>query len=347
MTTMSTIDTKALLAPITGADPAGQDLEYDPDFLALQEAAAGVPERRMGDSLVAAQDPDWRRVIVLGSELLSRSKDLRIAIPVTRALLQTHGLPGLHEGLGLVHGLVAHFWDGLHPELDATDDNDPTARLNCLLELTDRDGFLAQVRGVPLIRSRVFGPVAWRDIEIAEGKIAAPPDRQALDGATISGAFQDCDLADLTAATTAVDGAMASVLALNAALTAHLAASRTPDLAPLQGLLTQVRDVLQDHLDARQPGVTAPGVAPAPGVTPTAPPPATTTPGQIRTREDVVLTLDRLCDYYSQHEPSSPVPLLLKRARRLATGSFLDIMRDLAPDALSQIERVCGIEEPS
>ena len=55
--------------------------------------------------------------------------------------------------------------------------------------------------------------------------------------------------------------------------------------------------------------------------------------------------LDRICDYYSHHEPSSPVPLLLKRARRLATGSFVDILRDLAPDVLPQIERICGIED--
>ena len=57
--------------------------------------------------------------------------------------------------------------------------------------------------------------------------------------------------------------------------------------------------------------------------------------------------LDRICDYYSRNEPSSPVPLLLKRARRLATGSFVDILRDLAPDALAQIEKICGLEKQS
>jgi type VI secretion system protein ImpA len=65
---------------------------------------------------------------------------------------------------------------------------------------------------------------------------------------------------------------------------------------------------------------------------------------QISSREDVLRALDRLCDYYECYEPSSPVPLLLKRARRLATGSFVDIVRDLAPDALSQIQQICGIE---
>jgi type VI secretion system protein ImpA len=65
--------------------------------------------------------------------------------------------------------------------------------------------------------------------------------------------------------------------------------------------------------------------------------------GQISSREDVVRAIDRICDYYSRNEPSSPVPLLLLRARRLATGSFVDIVRDLAPDALAEIEKVCGL----
>jgi type VI secretion system protein ImpA len=66
---------------------------------------------------------------------------------------------------------------------------------------------------------------------------------------------------------------------------------------------------------------------------------------EIASRDDVVRAIDRICDYYSRHEPSSPVPLLLSRARRLATGSFVDIVRDLAPDALVEIEKVCGLNK--
>jgi type VI secretion system protein ImpA len=67
--------------------------------------------------------------------------------------------------------------------------------------------------------------------------------------------------------------------------------------------------------------------------------------GEIRSREDVVRVLERICDYYSRNEPSSPVPLLLRRAQRLATGSFMEIVRDLAPDAIKTIEQICGAEE--
>jgi type VI secretion system protein ImpA len=64
--------------------------------------------------------------------------------------------------------------------------------------------------------------------------------------------------------------------------------------------------------------------------------------GEIRTREDVIRALDRICEYYERHEPSSPVPMLLRRAKRLATMSFLDILRELAPDGVAQAEALGG-----
>jgi type VI secretion system protein ImpA len=46
--------------------------------------------------------------------------------------------------------------------------------------------------------------------------------------------------------------------------------------------------------------------------------------------------LDIVCRYYEQHEPSSPLPMMIARARRLADKGFLEILQDLAPDGLHQ-----------
>jgi type VI secretion system protein ImpA len=66
--------------------------------------------------------------------------------------------------------------------------------------------------------------------------------------------------------------------------------------------------------------------------------------GEARTREDVLKLLDQVCAYYAKHEPSSPVPLLVERAKRLASMSFLDIVRDLADKGLPQVEAWIGKE---
>ncbi|WP_295456159.1 type VI secretion system protein TssA [uncultured Thiodictyon sp.] len=344
------IDTESLLKAVSEDQPTGDDLEYDPSFRALVEAATGTPERQMGDTVVAAQEPDWRVVLQSSTALLGRSKDLRVAVLMTRALLGINGLPGLQAGLELIHGLLTQFWDGLHPELDASDDNDPTARVNVLLELTDRDTLLAQLRTTPLIRSRVFGPVSCREIEVAEGKAQPIPGSQPLDAAGIAGAFQDCDLESLVAAAATADGALTALRSVGDELAARLERSQLPSFEPLAEPLTHIRALLQTHLRPRQPDG-ADEAAPDAHASASTPGAAAATPtrdaGQIGSREDVVRTLERLCDYYSRYEPSSPVPLLLKRAQRLVTVSFVDIVRDLAPNALSQIETALGIEEKS
>ena len=65
--------------------------------------------------------------------------------------------------------------------------------------------------------------------------------------------------------------------------------------------------------------------------------------GTIRNRDDVVMLLDKICGYYERHEPSSPLPLLLARCRKLASLSFIDIVKDMAPTALQQVELIGGI----
>ena len=64
----------------------------------------------------------------------------------------------------------------------------------------------------------------------------------------------------------------------------------------------------------------------------------------IHGNEDVVSALDLICDYYASHEPSSPIPLLLRRAKRLVGKDFIAIMEDLAPDGMRQIHQIKGAD---
>jgi type VI secretion system protein ImpA len=63
---------------------------------------------------------------------------------------------------------------------------------------------------------------------------------------------------------------------------------------------------------------------------------------EVTTRADALRLLDLVCQYYVRFEPSSPLPMLIERARRLADKNFLDILRDLAPDGLGQAQIVVG-----
>jgi type VI secretion system protein ImpA len=64
--------------------------------------------------------------------------------------------------------------------------------------------------------------------------------------------------------------------------------------------------------------------------------------GAINNKTDVINMIDKICDYYASHEPSSPIPLLLRRAQRLVDKSFVEILEDLAPDGVDQLQVISG-----
>jgi len=64
--------------------------------------------------------------------------------------------------------------------------------------------------------------------------------------------------------------------------------------------------------------------------------------GPLPPDEAVRIALE-VCDFLERTEPSHPAPLLIRRAARLLDLSFVDIIRDLAPDAAGQIENLGGL----
>ena len=67
--------------------------------------------------------------------------------------------------------------------------------------------------------------------------------------------------------------------------------------------------------------------------------------GDIRTRADAVRALERVCDFLARNEPTNPAPLLIRRAQRIMTMPFIEIIRELAPEAMGQVENITGANQ--
>jgi type VI secretion system protein ImpA len=119
--------------------------------------------------------------------LLARSKDLRVAVYLCRALLHNEGFVGGVKGLALIEALLETFWDGLHPELDADDNDDPTMRLNALVPLGALEAVVGDLRASYVMRSRGRGELRVRDIEIAQGRLPAGGEGAALTESQLAG----------------------------------------------------------------------------------------------------------------------------------------------------------------
>ncbi len=338
------ISAQELLRPVSEEKPCGDDLSYDPALQELDILMKGKEETQFS----AAEEPNWKALRENCLELWPRSKDLRIATALCLAELQTDGLPGFHESLALLNGLLERYWDTVYPLLDPEDNNDPTQRVNIIAALAtpiatfgDPMRVLERLREAPLTNSVQMGRFSLADLLHSESGETGPDQKPPPAPAQIEAAFRDTKPEALIAIHQAVTGSLALVGQIDSFLTRKLGADKAPDLALLPKELGEVQKRLTPYL----PAVAAPS---GEGSGPVAEPGQASRPAissDITSRQDVVRTLEKLCEYYARVEPSSPVPYVLKRAQRLAQMDFMQIIDDLSPDALKEIQRVTG-EKP-
>ncbi|MBN8894799.1 MAG: type VI secretion system protein TssA [Rhodanobacter sp.] len=342
---MARYNLEPLLAPVSDESPAGPDLEYDPEFLALERAAAPKAERAVGDAVKAAEEPDWEKVVELSEAILQRSKDLRPAVHLTTAWMRSSGMPGWSAGLGLIRGLLEQFWDTVHPQLDAEDNNDPTMRVNAVVPLNDLQGVLGYFRTTPFVQSPRMGRFSLRDLRIANGtlKVTTPGDGPEPSITEMEACCMDCAEEELVQTTAAISESLEHAKAIDALFNDHVG-TMGPDFKNLLSDIYELKKFLDPQLARRLPAEVQ-GEGAGEGGAEGGAPNAARASGPIAGPQDVMRRLDEICDYYMRCEPSSPVPLLLRRAQRLVGMDFMDLLRDLAPGGISELRVVSGTPE--
>jgi len=76
---------------------------------------------------------------------------------------------------------------------------------------------------------------------------------------------------------------------------------------------------------------------------PMAAPAAAAIPGQINSRRDVEKVLDLVIDFYERTEPSSPIPHLARRMRKMVPMNFMQLMEEIAPSGLKEFKNTAGV----
>jgi type VI secretion system protein ImpA len=330
----------AWLTPLDGADgPAGLDLEYDNDFLELLKAAQGVPETQFSP----AELPNWRTVRDLAEVLLDRTRDLRVALVWIRADIALSGFIAIANGITLLDGLLRGFWDHLHPMPDA-DDGDTYARANALAMLPQSEGLLGDLRQSLLFQLRGVGELRVRAVEVSLGLVAAktnestPSKDQLIEMVAVANAQDPLLRVQLVAA-------LQGLAELNTLMREKLGALNAPDVQPLVALVKSVLGlfpVLQDSVDSpdadEETGAEV-GGAPVAKASPQG-----QLSGRVTSREDALRAINMVCDYLDSAEPGNPAQLLLRRASRLINQNFLQLMKELAPDALNEVAKLMGVD---
>ncbi|MEM6824705.1 MAG: type VI secretion system protein TssA [Pseudomonadota bacterium] len=327
--------------------PSGENLEYEQVFTDLTLAAQPAEERQVGDDVIAGEEADPRAISTAAEAVLAQSHDLRAAVLWGYAKLRTDGYPGFAEATAYLRGCLEQFWETCHPQLDADDDDDPTMRVNAVLDLADPAQTLRALRRAPLTESRSFGRISVRDVMIAAGEMDLPEgDEAPPDASSIAAAFRDTGSETLDAILAAARAAEADIVAINAVFDDKIP-GQGPTLEPVLTLLKRAisrlaeatgEDVAEGEAAVESPGASASSAAPAVS--------AVAGPGEIASPRDVERALEAIIRYYERSEPSSPVPVILERAKRLIGADFMTIVNDMAPAGADNVRLVGGIEAP-
>jgi type VI secretion system protein ImpA len=352
------INIEELLKPVSNEKPCGEDYSYNPAFQNLETLAKGKPETQFSP----AEEPQWKEVRDASLEVLGKSKHLGAAVYLTTALLKTDGLGGLRDGLALMHGLVENYWAGVYPPLDAEDNNDPTERLNILGNLSSPK-FIVQVKELVLCRTQGLGGITLQQLIAAKERAsqsegAEKPAATGPDWNQIQAAMTEAGIEAAKEKLGMADGAVVHAKGIEGFLDKTLGAGNGVNFELLNKALAEIKNAFAPYASGGEaPASAAPadGAADAGGGNAAAaegasavggggqaPNPSNKLSGKVQSRAEVIKCLGLIYDYYEKHEPSSPVPLVLKRAERLVEKNFMDIVKDLTPDSLKQLKVITG-----
>jgi type VI secretion system protein ImpA len=315
-----------LLEPVTDGQPLGLPLRARDEFDALRTIFDGLrspPPITENYSVNDEQDfrVNWQQAKEQALELARNGRDLRVWVWLARISLVIDGLPGLADGLELIGRGLERYWDMVQPR-------NPTAT-------NPRDRFRGRVSALTEL-----GITNW---EVGLDKLNGS-------GRTIGRLRADLDQM--------VEGSRPNEITREVVAGCYEAIRRIADVFhrgfgenadPRLGF-----DLILEAIQRAEAKVAASDPAGSVGH----PEPGTEAPadsgmglprevpgkvGPVRGRDDVVHVLGLVLDYYRANEPSSPVPLLVERARRLVSASFVDALKELAPDGLKQLQTVAGI----
>jgi len=336
-----TMNTEALLAPVSEENPGGDNLEYDADFQAMEQASAGKAEQQFGDTIIPAEPADWNKVEKLAIALLGRSKDLRVMLALTHAWTELKGLPGYAQGLKLIEQALLLYWEPLWPRLEEYGEQDPFYRINALALLGDKTSLSGAVRQCWLLRYPSDG-ISLRDA-------AALCDGSKTEVADYPGGLPR--LIDELAR--GDQPGIEAVLQIHERLQTicetiaeRLGEAAVPELIQMRRQIALIAERCQ-ATDLSQLIPTAAAEQPAEAAAPAAVAAAPRAAAdwrtvQISSRADAQLMLEKVKLYFTQHEPSHPAPLMIDRVQRLIERDFLEIIRELAPDGVHQLETIFG-----
>ena len=322
------------------------DEGLEDDFVML-ESIARINEESLtleGDD----EGVDWRDMLARCEDLASQTKDVRVYVFLAQAALQLKNFSGLSAAVQLIKLTLENYWTETYPILDDAKDETPW-RIMTLNELSG-DVIINLLSNTRVIESKQAGNFTLREIRLAKGEI------QLVEGSEetipeiglVEAAFQECDQAILLDSLNNIKQTEDDLTALQDQLSSSECSHARYDwdklvsnikyISALYAQYVNTVSELEDDSDSKDEAEAGSGEGEVKVMVKST---------GINNRTDVLDALGKICEYYSRYEPSSPVPILVERTKKLVTMDFMSIMKELSPEGVKQVELIAGVEADS
>lgn len=357
--TFCAMELEALLAPISGASPCGEDMSFSIEFDQIADMRRqDDPTLDQGEWVTSLKVADWPGVVQSCQGLLqTRTKDLRLAMWLTEALALSSGYEGLDKGLALCTRLCELYWGALHPQADGGDVEERAGNIAWLL-----NRIVSLSRAMPITQGRQGGPYSLMDLDAARlpsssagagtDQTQAPADRPTLE--QIQRALRETPAPYLLATLQAAQHCASHLLAWQAIVDAHLGADGPGFVQAKEALSSVVHDLTRLareygalHADASPASTNTMGDVAAPEeAAHTSAATAGVAGGPPCTRTQALQQLREVASYFRRTEPHSPVAYLAEKAVKWGEMPLHEWLRKVIKDqgAMSHLEELLGLD---
>lgn len=356
------VDLELIFQPISEESPSGEDQKYSGLYDEMREARRADEKLAQGEWQTELKVADFHKALNLGIDALtSKTKDLQVAAWVTEALVSVHGFAGLRDGLKILGGLQANFWDTLFPEID---EGDMESRANAI-GWVDAQVALT-IKGAPFTGVAGYSYRDWEDSQ----KFDLPDSTDGLtdeEAARVRRLKEQADnerlvtadlwrkeiaqtrRASVESVNSIIEESWQALNELNAVIEEKFDRNQAPALGVLKKSLedvhTQVKmllnakraeepdDVADEEIIGEDGEVAAGGGGP--GVS----------KGAIQNRRDALNRLNDIAEFFKRSEPHSPVSYLVQRAVKWGEMPLevwlQEVIKD--PGVLYQLNETLGV----
>lgn len=352
------IDVEQLLLPISDEVPAGADPRADTSSSSLyyrtKDARNAARSAERASVEIGSPPPEeWDVVLETSVEILtSHAKDLEVASWLVEALVRRHGFSGLRDGLQILGGIAANFWEVCFPELDEDGVEGKLTSVSGLSGAGAVGTLIQPVRLTPLTRGSMAAYSLWSYEQATELEKISDPARKAARisaGAVAMEQFTqsvaETPASEFSTTVKLVDGCLAALANMSATFDAA-AGVDSPPVSALRELLEEINSAVRHFAADKLASVAyvasseeegADSAEPTAGGTST--PSAAPRVEGYSSRDEALSDLIRIAAYFRKTEPQSPTSYTLEEAVRRARMTLQELLVELAEDP-AQVQRI-------